>query len=369
MSVDGGAPTTATGTANWLIPVYAKNLSAGPHTLTFTATDTAGNTEWQSLAVNVFHSNPVCAHTLVTGSAGIFCEQAVTSATGSLLFPSGHKAGDLIVIGVMECCQTTAWTAASIANTAGYTWTFWGNIGSASLGDGNIVQDAVYYAFAPSTTTTADTITLTNAATAPFQLQIADAVEYSGTGPIDGAGGSQTSWGGPADLGDANATSGNFTSTPGDLLVAFVAAAPTIPAPGWTERVEDITRPMTMIADQIATGSTANAQFLMNVEGSTVVGLAFKPALMPIPIPPGSTTAAVFVDNETPAPVADQFNPPNSVYNLAAAPNPPASLQLFVDHMEQHQGSDYTLSQSTIVFNANAVPAKGAILSAFYRHF
>ena len=80
VSLDG-APicAPAAGTASWLCALYAKNYTIGAHTLTVTASDAANNSASASVAINVFHSTPVCAHSQV-GTSGFYCEQALSAA-------------------------------------------------------------------------------------------------------------------------------------------------------------------------------------------------------------------------------------------------------------------------------------------------
>ncbi len=76
----------------------------------------------------------------------------------------------------------------------------------------------------------------------------------------------------------------------------------------------------------------------------------------------GSSTSATFVDNETPA----GTSPLSTVYTLAHAPNPSASLMLYVNGVLQIPSTDFTLSSATITFT-NA-PDVNDIIRAFYRY-
>ena len=67
----------------------------------------------------------------------------------------------------------------------------------------------------------------------------------------------------------------------------------------------------------------------------------------------GSTTGPTFVDNEIPGGVV---NSANSTFTLAAGPNPPSSLHLYVNGLRQNPATDYTISNSTITFNAGSIP-------------
>lgn len=71
-----------------------------------------------------------------------------------------------------------------------------------------------------------------------------------------------------------------------------------------------------------------------------------------------------YVDAETPGGIVDGAN---TVFTLAAAPLPAASLQLFRNGVALTQGSDYTISSSTITFAAGAAPQPLDALEAWYR--
>ena len=84
------------------------------------------------------------------------------SAPTQVTFASGYTKGELIFIGTEALTGGgQPWTSPMISNTAGYTWTFWGDVGSDGL-DGNIVQDAVWYTIVPLTSGASDTITVSN---------------------------------------------------------------------------------------------------------------------------------------------------------------------------------------------------------------
>jgi hypothetical protein len=52
---------------------------------------------------------------------------------------------------------------------------------------------------------------------------------------------------------------------------------------------------------------------------------------------------------------------------LSAAPSPPSSLALTKNGMKLSPGGDYSISGSTILFAAGAVPQAGDLLIASYR--
>lgn len=80
----------------------------------------------------------------------------------------------------------------------------------------------------------------------------------------------------------------------------------------------------------------------------------------------GTGPTATFADNETPGGIIDGVN---LSFTLAAAPNPPASLQLYKNGVLLQLNGDYTLTGSTVTFVSAAVaPQPGDKLVANYRH-
>jgi hypothetical protein len=270
-SIDGGpySPTIG-GSPNWFTSIYASYLSVGVHNLNFLATDSIGKTSLASTSVKVFHASASCLHSMV--GAGIYCEQTAASlgtAPVSLVLQNGYGAGNLIVVGVQANDPNVPWVTGDIYDTAGNTWVLWGNVGSGYL-DENLVQVAIYYTFVKSAIVVPDMIVVNNPGSS---FTVEDAVVYSGVGSIDGAGGSAIGRGGMGVF----AATGSYSVTPGDLNIGFNSGAPTIPGSGWTERLQDYTRPYTMFIDQIAPTGTADATWTMNIEGYLSIGLAFKP--------------------------------------------------------------------------------------------
>ncbi len=70
-----------------------------------------------------------------------------------------------------------------------------------------------------------------------------------------------------------------------------------------------------------------------------------------------------YADAETPA---GTVNGSNVTFTLAHTPNPPASLQFYVNGIQQLFGTDFTLAAGTITMTS--APSTGAILTAFYRY-
>lgn len=71
-----------------------------------------------------------------------------------------------------------------------------------------------------------------------------------------------------------------------------------------------------------------------------------------------------FNDNETPAGLVDGAN---TVFTLAAVPNPASSLVIYRNGVLQKVGLDYSLNANTITFVAGATPQPGDTLLAGYR--
>lgn len=80
--------------------------------------------------------------------------------------------------------------------------------------------------------------------------------------------------------------------------------------------------------------------------------------------PYGAAAGPQFADDETPAGAIDGVN---TVFTLARAPSPAASLLLYLNGIVQRPaGADYTLAGNSITFNA--APQIGDNLEAWYRY-
>lgn len=79
---------------------------------------------------------------------------------------------------------------------------------------------------------------------------------------------------------------------------------------------------------------------------------------------PCGSQAPSFSDSEVPG---GAVNGTNATFTLAAAPNPAASLALYLNGLLQNASVDYTLSGQTIQFVKAAVPQTGDTLLASYR--
>lgn len=81
----------------------------------------------------------------------------------------------------------------------------------------------------------------------------------------------------------------------------------------------------------------------------------------------GSGTSGMtgsFIDSEIPT---GAVNGSNATFTLANVPNPATSLAVFRNGLLLQQGTDYSLSNSTITFAAAALPQTGDLLLASYR--
>jgi hypothetical protein len=80
----------------------------------------------------------------------------------------------------------------------------------------------------------------------------------------------------------------------------------------------------------------------------------------------GTGQKATFSDAEVPS---GTINGTNTIFTLAAAPNPVLSLELYKNGMLLQQNSDYTLSGTTVTFTtAQVTPQPGDSIVAYYRH-
>jgi hypothetical protein len=71
-----------------------------------------------------------------------------------------------------------------------------------------------------------------------------------------------------------------------------------------------------------------------------------------------------FVDAETPS---GTINGVNVAFTLVQAPNPSASLGVYLNGIHLEAGLDYTLSSNSITFIAGVVPQTGDVLVCSYR--
>ena len=78
----------------------------------------------------------------------------------------------------------------------------------------------------------------------------------------------------------------------------------------------------------------------------------------------GSGSTGTFIDGETPMGTLDGSN---TTFTLANTPIPSTSVAIFRNGLLLQQGTDYTLSSTTLTFLAGAVPQPGDLLLASYR--
>ncbi len=126
-------------------------------------------------------------------------------------------------------------------------------------------------------------------------------------------------------------------------------------------RISDVTglsEALSQINTSIAslTTTTSNLNTTLTNLSATVNTLSSAVSnLVPVP---------TFVDFEMPA---GSINGTNPVFTLNAAPSPPSSLVLSKNGMKLVPGGDYSLSGTSILFSAGAVPQTGDQLVASYR--
>lgn len=96
--------------------------------------------------------------------------------------------------------------------------------------------------------------------------------------------------------------------------------------------------------------TVANLNATVNTLSSTVQSLP--------PVP-------VFVDSEVPVGTIDGSN---TTFTISTAPSPQVSINLVKNGMRLTQGSDYSVSGSTIVFSTRAIPQPGDTLLLAFRH-
>jgi hypothetical protein len=107
--------------------------------------------------------------------------------------------------------------------------------------------------------------------------------------------------------------------------------------------------------DGLLESATGNPSDCVHVDGSSA----------PCPTGIAIGTSANIVDAAVPQ---GSVNGSNQQFTLASAPNPSASLHLYVNGLRLSSGLDYTISGSVIMFVAAAVPQAGDVILADYRY-
>jgi hypothetical protein len=142
----------------------------------------------------------------------------------------------------------------------------------------------------------------------------------------------------------------------GSISHALVSNAITLPI-----KISDVTglsAALSQINSSLAsltTTATSQTTTLTNLTASVSTLSATVASLVPVP---------TFVDFEIPAGTIDGSNP---VFVLSAAPSPASSLVLHKNGIKLSPGGDYSISGSTILFAAGAVPQAGDLLIVSYR--
>lgn len=124
------------------------------------------------------------------------------------------------------------------------------------------------------------------------------------------------------------------------------------PTTGGTSGSTSITLPLPMTQVSGLSAALASINSSISTLSQTVQNL------------PQSGTSAVFVDAEIPT---GSINGSNAAFTLSQTPSPAASLQLYLNGLEQTAGVDFTLANNTVTFASNAIPHTGDELAAYYR--
>lgn len=196
---------------------------------------------------------------------------------------TSHLAGQ-----VVQHWQDNLVSSGAISDSHGMSWRFIGSASTGPLGDFGGFPATMWTADVLSTDLSSDTITFSApSATGLF----ADTAVYSGLSvgaPNTFAAGTGFS---DPDI-PLNGTTGTFSSVVGNLNVCALAGAPGYLLSGST-RVQDFSRPFTMIADQASVSTTANCVFDANVDGYLVFGISVNPfSAGPPPVPKAWTTVS-----------------------------------------------------------------------------
>jgi len=197
---------------------------------------------------------------LACSLSATFVQSNQATAT-SVAFTSANTAGNLLVCGV----ENNSYVAGplTVTDTAGNTWT---PLGTETNSESQVV--ALFYTIARSGPNTVSV-----AGTGGNYTDIA-VEEDSGVSVFDGSA--------AASGNGTSAATGNFAVTSGDLVVAMgvFGAGGTTAGSGFTSRGTDT---FSMLEDQIASGSTANATLSGTSHPWAMVAAAFKPASTSFP--------------------------------------------------------------------------------------
>jgi hypothetical protein len=151
---------------------------------------------------------------------------------------------------------------------------------------------------------------------------------------------------------------GQVTGSTSDTPISNAVGPRVVTLPIKISDVTGLSAALSQINTSIAslTTTTTNLNTTLTNLSATVNTLSGTvSSLVPVP---------TFVDFEIPVGVIDGTNP---VFVLNAAPSPALSLVLIRNGVKVSPGVDYSLSGSTIMFAAGAVPQVGDLLFASYR--
>lgn len=97
--------------------------------------------------------------------------------------------------------------------------------------------------------------------------------------------------------------------------------------------------------------------------GSGTIDLSALTPYVPSPFPPNAVT---FADDIVPTGVINGFN---DTFTLPQSPNPPSSLNLFLNGQRLTEGLGYVLKANTITYQPGFIPQVGDTHLANYRYF
>jgi hypothetical protein len=149
-----------------------------------------------------------------------------------------------------------------------------------------------------------------------------------------------------------------LSATAGNIAVSNAIEPRVVTLPIRISDVTGLSAALSDINNSLASLTTTTTNLNTNLTSltATVTTLSARVAnLVPVPI---------FVDFEIPTGTIDGSNP---VFVLSAAPLPASSLVLIKNGLKLSPGGDYSLSGTTILFAAAAVPQPGDLLIASYR--
>lgn len=229
---------------------------------------------------------------------------------------------------------TQSMLTSTVATAQGFTWNLIKVTGTGYT-DENSVQMGLWYAVVTNTTGSADTITFDfpNRVPGVGGQNFIDVVVYRGLGAVGNQNTSLSGWAGLGNPSSASMSSGGTTVpgsggiqdswsvTPGDLCIVVAVGSPFEPVnsgtplvpsspavnpsavAAWIERVEDVTRPYSMLVDAVATGTKCNGGATVTPEdGVSSLAVAFHAPGGSSPGQSAQVTSSNYLFNTAPLP-------------------------------------------------------------------